>query len=70
MSEPVRLGEILPGVLQDIKRRCEQNPENKAFGQKANRHTERVRHAVRYFVSGKPNHTRETKRRMKWKAPL
>lgn len=31
MSEPQRLGEFLPKAMQNIRKRCEQNPENKAF---------------------------------------
>lgn len=30
-SEPQRIGEILPEVMENIRKRCEQNPDNKAF---------------------------------------
>ncbi len=45
MSE--RLGTILPALLQDIKRRCEQNPENKDFQPTAEGYTSKVMSAVK-----------------------
>jgi hypothetical protein len=42
MSEPVRLGDILPEVLRDIERRCERNPNNLDFKPKRAEHRHRV----------------------------
>jgi len=50
MSEPVRIGKILPEVLQNIERRCEQNQNNRAFNPIAREHGEAVRRAVRGFM--------------------
>lgn len=66
MSEPQKLGEILPGVLRDIQKRCEQNPNNKAFKPAIGEHTERVLSAVGAFMSGK--RPKQPKRRIKEKS--
>jgi hypothetical protein len=42
MSEPVRLGDILPEVLRDIERRCERNPNNLDFKPERAEHRHRV----------------------------
>lgn len=49
MSEPQRIGEILPGVLRAIEQRCRDNPENKDFNQTRHDYRERVLHATRGF---------------------
>lgn len=54
MSEPVRLCEILPEVMQNIRRRCEQNPDNKAFKSTAGTHKQRVISAVSDFMFRRP----------------
>lgn len=51
MSEPIRLGEFLPEVIENIRRRCEQNPDNKAFKPTASKHKQRVVSAVRDYMS-------------------
>ena len=33
MSEPTRIGAVLPPVMSRIRRRCEQNPDNKDFSE-------------------------------------
>ena len=40
MSEPQRLGDILPEVLSDIIKRCERNPDNTSFGPGTNKYTD------------------------------
>lgn len=51
MSEPEHISKILPGVMKDIKTRCEENPCNKSFNPVADVHAERVMSAVAGFMS-------------------
>jgi len=72
MSESQRLDEILPEVMQNIRRRCEQNPDNKVFKPTASKHRHRVVSAVSDFMfrrssrpkrlSGERNNKKEQKR--------
>lgn len=60
MSEPQRLGEFLPEVMQNIRKRCEQNPDNKAFSPTVRRHTTGVISATNdYFTSHKPSRQKQ-----------
>lgn len=64
MSEPQRLGEILPEVMQNIRRRCEQNSDNKAFKPTASKHKQRVVSTVSDFMfckSSRPKKPRSHK---------
>lgn len=67
MSEPVRIGEILPGVLKEIRRRCEQNPDNKAFNPTACKHKQRVVSAISDFMFRKSSRPTRPKRKVKAK---
>ena len=49
-SEPERLGDICKRVLLEIRKRCEQNPDNKAFKPTTDTHKQRVVSAVRDFM--------------------
>ena len=51
MSEPIRIGEILPAVMVDIKARMDQR--------RSSQHRRRVISATRDFLSGKNRPKRE-----------
>lgn len=60
MSEPQRLGEIIPEVLRDIERRCELNPNNPDFKPERAQHRDRVFSATADFLRSKrPNRNRQ-----------
>jgi len=65
-AEPQRIGEVLPGVMKDIRRRCEQNPNNPDFPPQRHSRTDRVLDAVRGFMGRKgPRHRRAKSRRFR-----
>lgn len=51
MAEPQRLSKILPGVMCDIRGRCEMNPVNRDFKPRQIEHRRRVLNATADFMS-------------------
>lgn len=71
MSRPKRIGEILPGVLRDIEKRCEQNPDNKAFSPGKAKHRQRIIDVTRgFFEKHRGRKTRGNEERVKSSAPV
>ena len=61
--EPERIGTVLPQVMRNLRRRCEQNPDNPDFGPQRHSRTDRVFDAVRGFMGRKGPRRRRAKPR-------
>lgn len=70
MSEPVRLGEIVPGVLRDIESRCNRYRQEhglpllgKTVRPEKIEHTKRTFGAIRDFMATKGGNNRRNRQR-------